>query len=188
MIPTHGSKFQSGMPDLVCMHLRYGWRFVEVKRPKGSSFTAAQDHWFPLLKRIWIMKDPKEYPCLMKGPNWHIFYKKLYNHRIKKFTPAKTTGSKDKNAEDIMLALKMKGYKLMHTHGNIYQRGLPDILAVHPEHGIKWVEVKNKKFRFTGAQMKYLKQMMVCDFPVWIIQEINELAKLHEPCNLREFL
>jgi hypothetical protein len=170
------------------MHIRYGWRFVEVKVAKKYSFTAAQEYWFPKFKKVWIMTDPKDYKCLMQAPNWHIYYARLVNHKNKVYTKAKTTGARDGNADDIMMAMKMMGYTLMHTHGNLYQRGLPDVLSVHPEHGIQWVEIKNKKYKFTGAQLKYLKQMMVCDFPVWIIQSYDDLKKLNGPPNIREYL
>ena len=34
-IKLHGSTFQSGLPDLYCMHKLYGQRWIEVKTPTG---------------------------------------------------------------------------------------------------------------------------------------------------------
>lgn len=186
VIPTHGNKFQSGMPDLVAMHQRYPWKFIEIKRRESYSYTAAQEEWFPYLKAVWVMTKISDYPVLFGPPNWSRYLKM---DRLKPYTKAKTTPSIDANAMDIMSALIFADYKIMHTHGNSFQSGLPDILAVHPVHGIKWVEVKNpKSYSFTMAQRIRLEQMMICKFPVWIIQKPTEIKLLLGKSNIREFI
>lgn len=76
---THGNMFQSGFPDLFCCHTRYGQRWVEIKLPKGSRFTAAQLEDFPKIcangSGVWIMlaATESEYEKLFKKPNWYVY-------------------------------------------------------------------------------------------------------------------
>lgn len=47
VMETHGSMFQSGLPDIFCTHANYGFRWIEVKRRSGSRLTPAQKVHFP---------------------------------------------------------------------------------------------------------------------------------------------
>lgn len=76
---THGDMFQSGFPDIFAFHRMYGMRWIEVKNPKGYSFTNAQLKWFPLFSAhecgIWILisDSEEEYKKLFRPPNWHTY-------------------------------------------------------------------------------------------------------------------
>lgn len=78
---THGSQFQSGLPDLYCTHVRYGARWVEVKLPnmEGSKFTSAQLEDFPLLcahgAGVWVLTaaTETEYRKLFTKFNWYMY-------------------------------------------------------------------------------------------------------------------
>src|SRR4051794_19788032 len=76
---THGNLFQSGLPDLYCVHGQYGQRWIEVKNPKAYVFTPAQRDFFPKLNAvgigIWILTDANEYEYqkLFAPANWHYF-------------------------------------------------------------------------------------------------------------------
>ncbi len=78
-IKTHGSEFQSGLPDLYCCHPRYGTRWVEVKNPLKYSFTSAQMDTFPKLEAhgvgVWILTagTETEYQKLFRPANWYTF-------------------------------------------------------------------------------------------------------------------
>jgi len=75
---THGNRFQSGIPDLLCCHSCYGIRFVEIKLPnmQGSKFTPAQMVDFPKFIAhgcgIWILTgdSDEEYQKLFKKSNF----------------------------------------------------------------------------------------------------------------------
>lgn len=79
-----GNAFQSGLPDLLVFHPKWGYRFVEVKYAKRYSFTAAQKRKFPVLEKfgvgIWILTaaTQAEYDKLFKGPNWRAYVKKSW--------------------------------------------------------------------------------------------------------------
>lgn len=71
---THGNIFSYGFPDLYACHREYGARWIEVKRPTGSTFTPAQLETFPLFQAhgcgVWVLTGVHEIPKLMKAANW----------------------------------------------------------------------------------------------------------------------
>jgi DNA-binding response OmpR family regulator len=79
---THGSMFQSGFPDLYATHKKHGPRWIEVKLPemKGSRWTSAQKHWFPLMSEngtpIWVLTaaSDSEYKKLFEPENWWGYF------------------------------------------------------------------------------------------------------------------
>ena len=84
---THGNQYQEGFPDLLCMHRRYGERWVECKVIRNGSFefTSAQKRKFPKWithgARLWLIAGvdfrgstglislKKAYGLLFKEPN-----------------------------------------------------------------------------------------------------------------------
>lgn len=77
-----GNKYQSGLPDLWCTHIKLGQRFIEVKLPGmvGSRFTKAQLEEFPKMiehgQPIWILTaaNETEYNKLFdKKGNFHEY-------------------------------------------------------------------------------------------------------------------
>lgn len=82
VIVTHGNVYQHGLPDLYCMHDRYGARWIEVKNPEKYSFTKAQRNVFPRFAKknigIWILTaaTKEEYDKLFEKPNWWSFFGK----------------------------------------------------------------------------------------------------------------
>lgn len=81
---THGNAYQQGIPDLFCHHIKWGYRWVECKRPSGYQFTKAQKHKFPIWERhgvgIWILvaATQREYDKLFGAPNWRDYWKPSY--------------------------------------------------------------------------------------------------------------
>jgi hypothetical protein len=80
-----GNAFQSGLPDLVAFHRKWGQRFIEVKNAGRYSFTRAQKAKFPVLESfgvgIWILTaaDQIEYDKLFAPPNWRDYVKKTWH-------------------------------------------------------------------------------------------------------------
>ncbi|GMU26169.1 MAG: hypothetical protein AMXMBFR16_10740 [Candidatus Uhrbacteria bacterium] len=70
-----GNAFQSGLPDLLAGHPKYGMRFIEVKQEEGYRFTKQQKWKFPVLMDygmgIWVLTEatPEQYDRLFKPPN-----------------------------------------------------------------------------------------------------------------------
>lgn len=78
---THGNMYQSGFPDLFATHKRFGLRWIEVKRPVGYQFTAAQLEDFPKFTSngsgIWVLTaaTEAEYQKLFRPYNWGAYIK-----------------------------------------------------------------------------------------------------------------
>lgn len=77
-----GNAFQQGIPDLFLYHPKWGYRWVDVKRPgKNYSFTKAQKLKWPVWDSfgvgIWILTaaTQEEYDKLFQPPNWKAFWK-----------------------------------------------------------------------------------------------------------------
>jgi hypothetical protein len=76
-----GNAFQSGLPDLIAFHPKWGYRFVEVKNAERYSFTRAQKRKFPILASfgvgIWILTEANQdnYNRLFAKPNWRDYWK-----------------------------------------------------------------------------------------------------------------
>ena len=79
-----GNAFQSGLPDLLAFHKKWGYRFIEVKYAERYSFTKAQKVKFPTLEQfnvgIWILTEATQeaYDKLFKKPNWRDYVKKTW--------------------------------------------------------------------------------------------------------------
>ena len=78
---THGSRFQTGLPDLFITHATHGQRWIDVKNPGRYTFTPAQRHKWPLWEKhgagIWILTaaNEPEYLKLFGPPNWRDYWK-----------------------------------------------------------------------------------------------------------------
>lgn len=100
-------------------------------------------------------------------------------------------GVEDRIQHDIIQMLTLRNWICMPTHGNMYQRGFPDVYAVHNEHGQRWIEVKNpRKFSFTPAQRKYFPIILASGVGIWILTGATDLEynKLFMPANAVLFL
>lgn len=84
-----------------------------------------------------------------------------------------------------------RGWKLFLTHGNKFQKGLPDAYALHEQYGERWIDFKVKgSYSFTEAQKNTW-----CDWyfnykkGIWILiagtQE--EYDKLFKTCNFLDY-
>jgi hypothetical protein len=73
--------------------------------------------------------------------------------------------------------LRIKGWHVMVTHGNMYQSGFPDLFACHSMYGTRWIEVKlpdMKGSKFTPAQLEHFPKMTANGSGVWILTAATE--------------
>ena len=61
------------------------------------------------------------------------------------------------------------GWKLIKTHGNQFQQGLPDYYAMHSTYTPKWIEVKVHGRPLTPAQKALFPIMLSHNVLLWII-------------------
>ncbi len=92
-----------------------------------------------------------------------------------------------------MQYLRDRGWYVLKMHGSMYQMGVPDLYATHPEYGQRWVEVKLPKMKgskFTNAQLEVFPQLEKFGAGVWILTAANqtEYFKLFECSNLAYYM
>jgi hypothetical protein len=72
---AHGSLFQKGWPDLFCMHVKHGVRWVEMKRPGQGELELSQvklfRQWSSHGVGVWVLTTVADYSKLFQPPNWH---------------------------------------------------------------------------------------------------------------------
>ena len=74
---THGSKYQSGLPDVYCSHMRFGVLWIETK-VRNNRLEDSQILEFTLMSkagsRIFVIRHLHEYPdVLHRSPNWGTY-------------------------------------------------------------------------------------------------------------------
>lgn len=95
-------------------------------------------------------------------------------------------GPERKIQNALMRFLTDRGWYVIETHGNMYQRGLPDLFATHQRYGGRWIEVKNAdQFCFTPAQLETFPKFTSNGTGIWILVAANqeEYEKLFKPAN-----
>jgi len=70
----HGGQFQSGFPDLYCVHPKHGHRWIEMKAPKGKLRESQCKFFFELEQygdQVYVLENETNYSRLfnLKG-NW----------------------------------------------------------------------------------------------------------------------
>lgn len=91
---------------------------------------------------------------------------------------------------EIRKKLAVKGWYTKKMHGNAFQSGVPDVYATHSTYGIRWIEVKTLKGRFTAAQRETFPKLSANGTPIWVLTDSTdaELEKLFGPENWYWFL
>jgi len=87
--------------------------------------------------------------------------------------------------------LRIKGWFVLRTHGNMFQHGFPDIYATHSSYGPRWIEVKNPdSYSFTPAQLEIFPKLVANGTRIWILVDDSEgeYQKLFGPCNWYTYL
>jgi hypothetical protein len=100
-------------------------------------------------------------------------------------------GPESKIQNGIIEKLRGGDWLVVVTHGNEFQKGLPDLWCAHVQYGTRWIEVKNtENYRFTPAQLKLFPEMYAKGVGVWVLQGSSpqELQKLFSPCNFWQYL
>lgn len=82
------------------------------------------------------------------------------------------SGPEDKIRDGIINMLRAKGWFVMVMHGNIFQKGFPDLFACHSVYGIRLIEVKDPKRCgdvFTAAQKEVFPKLSANGAKVWVL-------------------
>ena len=74
-----------------------------------------------------------------------------------------------KIGDPLRIYMEHKGWKLIKTHGNQFQAGLPDYYAMHRHYSPRWIETKIHGRPLTPAQTRLFPIMLSLNVPLWII-------------------
>jgi len=106
--------------------------------------------------------------------------------------PRKPRERPERLIQDKLIAfLEKRGWYVKETHGNAFQSGFPDLYAVHPLYGQRWIEVKNPgKYQFTDAQIETFTKWASCSIKVWVLTAAteDEYKKLFAQANWHHYL
>lgn len=93
--------------------------------------------------------------------------------------------------DELKAFLKVRDWIVMETHGNMYQKGFPDLYIAKRGYGTRWVEVKvPKNYSFTPAQLEYFPMLQGAGVGIWILTAATEkeYEKLFKEPNWYQFL
>lgn len=93
--------------------------------------------------------------------------------------------------QELIKFLRYREWYVMETHGNMYQKGFPDLYTTHRKYGIRWVEVKQPTgYSFTQAQMETFPLLSANGTGIWILSAATEMEyqKLWAPPNWHIYL
>jgi hypothetical protein len=184
VLQLHGNQFQRGFPRFWASHQLYRQRWVHPKL--DSRYTAAQIECFPKISAfgsgIWVLGEATddEYGKLWQPPNWTTHRGSGDIVTTNRVTESKS-GKERQIQNEVIDYLKLRDWFVMETHGNMYQRGLPDLWATHTIHGQRWIEIKQPtQYCFTPAQLKTFPEICTHGSGVWVMTAANqwEYAKL----------
>lgn len=106
-------------------------------------------------------------------------------------TPRFINREEDSIQEDMVAFLRLRGWTVAETHGNAYQKGLPDLFCWNQKHNLfRWVDMKNpNRYRFTKDQCKVWTGWEKEGLGVWIITAATdeEYQKLFGDANFRDY-
>jgi hypothetical protein len=108
---------------------------------------------------------------------------------MKPFKPR--TNPEAKIVAAITKRLILEGWLVLRTHGNMFQKGFPDLYATHRRYGPKWIEVKLPGMigsKFTPAQLDCFPKMLENGSDIWILTSPDEYKLLFLPQNTQKYL
>jgi hypothetical protein len=92
---------------------------------------------------------------------------------------------------EIVKYLKVRDWLVLVTHGNLFQKGLPDLYVAHSLYGVRWIECKyHAAYSFTPAQREVFPALSSKGVGVWILTDAteDEYLKLFAPANWHQYL
>lgn len=76
-----------------------------------------------------------------------------------------------------------QGWLTVKLAGSIFQKGLPDLLCVHPDHGIKFIEMKSMVGKLSDVQFAMFTRMSRFGAKIYICVNAKDYDKIFDPPN-----
>ncbi len=88
------------------------------------------------------------------------------------------TGPEDKGSRRLRLKMQTEGWYVKKLHGGKYQSGLPDLVAMHPIHGLRWIEMKAPGGKLRSSQIHTFNLFEKHGQEVYVLESEKDYRKL----------
>ena len=76
--------------------------------------------------------------------------------------------------------MEARGWYIIKLHGGKYQSGLPDLFAMHPEYGTRWIETKTPSGKLRASQVKKFYLMSRAKVKIFVLEDETHYRRLFE--------
>jgi len=91
---------------------------------------------------------------------------------------------KEKQGSDkLRQYMEAHGWLTIKLHGGMYQSGLPDILAFHPVHGIRFIETKTEKGKLSSRQTRLFSRITEYGGQIYVLRDEKDYNDLFRKPN-----
>lgn len=97
------------------------------------------------------------------------------------------TGPEAKGLQRLCLYLRARGWYIKKLHGGKYQSGLPDLLALHSVHGLRWIEMKAPNGKLRVSQINEFCKMEKHGQQIHVLEDESHYERLFKPGNWRSY-
>lgn len=99
------------------------------------------------------------------------------------------TGPESHGAQRLRRYMLARGWFLKKLHGGKYQAGLPDFVAMHSVHGLRWIETKAKGGKLRASQSHTFSLFEKHGQQVYVLKDETEYSILFKPKgNWKEYI
>lgn len=77
--------------------------------------------------------------------------------------------------------MSVRGWFTYKLHGGKYQSGLPDLIALHPIHGLRWIEMKTPGEKLRASQAKLFAIFERFGQQVYVLESIEHYRRIMKP-------
>lgn len=74
--------------------------------------------------------------------------------------------------------MEERGWLIKKLHGGKYQSGFPDLVAMHPEHGLRWIETKAPGGKLRPSQRKFFAVMSTHGQLIFVLHSVKDYPLL----------
>jgi len=100
----------------------------------------------------------------------------------------KPRGKPEKAGSDRLRELmKQEGWYTKKTHGSMFSEDWPDLYAMHPKFGQRWIETKAPKGALSDGQIKEFHIWSKHGVGVWVLRDEKDYKWLFEEPNWYKF-
>lgn len=90
------------------------------------------------------------------------------------------SGPEAKGSARLQLYMRGRGWFVKKLHGGKYQSGLPDLIAMHSIHTLRWIETKAPGEKLRHSQISMFKMFNRYGQKVYVLEDEKDYWKLFD--------